>query len=136
MSVNQAFVLATYNGARAFHREDLGIIAPGAKADIVVFRGDSPNMLGWRDPVAAVILHSNVGDVEHVLIDGDFVKRDGKLIGSDIEDVQRRFLNSAERIQRIYEEMPPTVLEGEYIPGVPYQATEIVDVIPGNGTGY
>ncbi|KAJ3464891.1 hypothetical protein MRS44_009677 [Fusarium solani] len=136
MSVNQAFILATYNGARAFHRKDLGIIAPGAKADIVVFRGDSPNLFGWRDPVAAVILHSNVGDVEHVLIDGEFVKRDGKLVGSDIENVKQRFLESATRIQEIYEEMPPVILEGEYAPGVPYQATEIVDVVQGYGTGY
>ena len=76
MSVNQAFLLATRNGGLALKRPDLGVIAPGAKADIVVFKGDSPNMIGWVDPVAAVILHSNVGDVEHVLVNGQFKKKE------------------------------------------------------------
>jgi len=136
MSVNQAFILATFNGARAFHREDLGIIAPGAKADLVVYNGDSPNMIGWKDPVAAVILHSNVGDVEHVLVDGTFVKRDGRLVGSEIQDINRRFLASARKIQSIYEEMPQTIVEGEYLPGVPYKPLDIVNVVRGNTTGY
>ncbi|KAK7449315.1 hypothetical protein VKT23_013458 [Stygiomarasmius scandens] len=79
-SVNQAFHLITRSGALALHRNDLGILVEGAKADIVVFNGDSPNMLGWSDPVAAVILHSNPGDVEHVMVDGQFRKRDGQLV--------------------------------------------------------
>lgn len=136
MSVNQAFILATYNGARAFHRDDLGIIAAGAKADLVIYDGNSPNMIGWKDPVAAVILHSNVGDVEHVLVDGTFVKRDGRLVGPEVQDINRRFLASAKKIQSIYEEMPQTVVEGEYLPGVPYEHLDIVDVVRGNGTGY
>jgi cytosine/adenosine deaminase-related metal-dependent hydrolase len=45
MSVNQAFLLATRNGGLALKRPDLGVIAPGAKADIVVFKGDYPNMI-------------------------------------------------------------------------------------------
>jgi hypothetical protein len=56
------------------------VLVEGAKADIVVFDGTSPNMLGWDDPVAAVILHSNPGDVEHVLVNGEFRKRDFKLV--------------------------------------------------------
>lgn len=53
-------------------------IAAGAKADLVIFDGGSPGKLGWLDPVEAVINHSNVGDVEHVIVGGTFVKRDGK----------------------------------------------------------
>ncbi|EON98427.1 putative amidohydrolase family protein [Phaeoacremonium minimum UCRPA7] len=71
VSANQAFLMATRHGGLALHRDDLGIIAEGAKADLVVFSTDSPGLLGWVDPVAAVILHANVGDIEHVLVGGN-----------------------------------------------------------------
>lgn len=57
-SVNQAFLLATRNGGLALHREDIGVLAVGAKADLIVWDGTSPSLLGWNDPVAAVILHA------------------------------------------------------------------------------
>ena len=41
----------------ALRRDDLGVIVPGAKADIAMFCGDSPNVIGSEDPVVAVILH-------------------------------------------------------------------------------
>src|SRR5262249_28247928 len=79
MSATQAFLLATRNGGLALGRPDLGVIAPGAKADVVVWDGRSPSLLGWSDPIGAVILHASIGDIDHVLSNGRFVKRDGKL---------------------------------------------------------
>lgn len=39
-----------------------GFIAPGAKADLVVLDASSRSMLGWNDPVAAVMMmHAGVG---------------------------------------------------------------------------
>ena len=55
MTANQAFLLATRNGGLALRRPDLGVIAEGAKADLVIWDGESPALLGWVDPVAAVI---------------------------------------------------------------------------------
>ncbi|UKZ52988.1 hypothetical protein TrVGV298_006774 [Trichoderma virens] len=84
MTVNQAFLLATRSGGLALRRPDLGVIKRGAKADLVVWDAEnSPSMLGWEDPVAAIILHANVGDVLHVMIDGKIVKRDGKIVSND-----------------------------------------------------
>src|SRR3569833_3342079 len=47
MSVDQAFLLATRKGGLALRRNDIGVIAEGAKADLVVWDGDSPALLGW-----------------------------------------------------------------------------------------
>lgn len=46
MSVNQAFLLATRHGGLALRRQDIGVLVEGAKADIVIFNGDSPGLLG------------------------------------------------------------------------------------------
>ncbi|OJJ79800.1 uncharacterized protein ASPGLDRAFT_69911 [Aspergillus glaucus CBS 516.65] len=83
--------------------------AVGAKADLVVFNGDSPNMLGWSDPIAAVVLHANPGDVAHVLVDGEFRKRDFKLVDKVLAwgKVRERFLEASRHIQEQIKEPPP-----------------------------
>ncbi|KAL4959571.1 uncharacterized protein BDV14DRAFT_193683 [Aspergillus stella-maris] len=88
-------------GGRALRRNDIGVIRVGAKADLAVFSGDSPNMLGWSDPVAAVVLHANAGDIEHVLVDGEWRKRDFRLVNLPTPwvKVRRQFLEASERIQ-------------------------------------
>ena len=135
-SVNQAFLLATRNGGLALGRKDLGIIAPNAKADIVVWDGRSPALLGWTDPVAAIILHASVGDIEHVLVGGEFRKRDGKLVVDGYADLQHQFLESAERIQSLLKAAPLPPQEGNIIPGWTLGYVPQLDVQRGEETGY
>lgn len=136
MSVYQAYHLITRAGALALRRDDLGLLAPGAKADLVTFRGDTPNMLGWEDPVAAIILHSNVGDIADVLVDGQYVKRDGRLVYGDYAGVSRRFLESSKRIQGIWKGMDWARLEGEFSGISEYADADVIDTQRGQGTGY
>jgi cytosine/adenosine deaminase-related metal-dependent hydrolase len=140
MSVNQAFLLATRNGGLALRRPDLGIIAVGAKADLVVWDGDSPALLGWRDPIAAVMLHASVADVEHVLVGGEFIKRAGKLTAKGYADVKKKFLESARRVQEVFIEdrqsRPPREGEVFFEVGAPLVSAMQVDVQRGDGTGY
>lgn len=137
MSVEQAFHLITRAGALALRRHDLGIIAPGAKADLVLFDGDSPGMLGWSDAVAAVILHSNVGDMEGVLVGGEWVKKEGKLVFPGYADVKRRFLASARRIQGIWGGIEwARVDRGMWRNQTWFGDVREVDVFRGEGTGY
>lgn len=139
MSANQAFLLATRAGGLALRRPDVGVLRVGAKADLVVFDGGSPNMLGWADPVAAIILHSHVGDVQHVMVDGKWRKRDFELVlpeGQNRTDIEQRFLASARRIQEVWLQTALPRLEGEYQNGVDYGNTYVVDVEKGSATGY
>ena len=109
MTAMQAYLLATRHGGLALRRKDIGVLKVGAKADIVIFRGDSPNMIGWEDPVAAIVLHANVGDVEHVLVEGEFRKWDGDLIlkTGTWEELSANFKETAARIQKTNEVPPP-----------------------------
>lgn len=114
MSINDAFLLMTKKGGEALGRDDLGVIKLGAQADLVIFDCDRPGLWGCRDPVAAVILHtSGAGDVEGVMVAGNWLKRDGRVL-RDVRGVKRRFEDSAARIQRKWEAIEkPVFKEGE-----------------------
>jgi cytosine/adenosine deaminase-related metal-dependent hydrolase len=138
MSVEQAFYLITRAGALALRRPDIGVIQVGAKADLVVYSTDSPNMLGWSDPVAAIILHADVGDIDDVLINGAFLKRNGKLLYEDYASLRTRLTASAKRIQKVWAETDFPALEGFFQngEGAPLGPTVEIDTLRGNGTGY
>ncbi|KAG0085130.1 hypothetical protein BGZ93_000373 [Podila epicladia] len=101
MTVKQAFLLGTRNGGLALHRPDIGVLKKGAKADVVVFSSDNPAFSAFYDPVAAVVLHSHVGHIQHVLVDGRWVKRDFKLQGVDWPKIKADFEVAARKIQKI-----------------------------------
>lgn len=134
MSVTQAFILATRSGGLALRRPDLGVIEEGAKADIVIWNAeDSDSMLGWTDPVAAVMLHANAGDALHVLVDGVFVKKDGRLTDPKYRDVRARFGESAKRIQSKWLELEYPTYEGTWQSGSAYKEPVLADTMRGEG---
>lgn len=82
------------------------------------------------------MLHSHVGDIEHVLVGGRFVKRDGKLAVENYAGIQQRFLKSARRLQQLWKETPYPVLKGAFNDIADYEDVEEVDTLKGDGTGY
>ncbi|KAF9066113.1 Metallo-dependent hydrolase [Rhodocollybia butyracea] len=76
-----AFRLATLGGAEALHLEHkLGTIEPGKLADIVVISvDDSINLAGTIDPFQGYVFWTKGEDVTDVMINGEWVKRDGAL---------------------------------------------------------
>lgn len=142
MSVKQAFLMGTRNGGLALKRPDLGVLNVGAKADVVVFSTDAIGLIGWTDPVAAIVLHSNVRDIEQVYVDGKIVKSDGKLVldwqGQGLgEQFQASVNKYKEGLQKINvtafaEELKHLVGWPDDDFRVPFQ----VDVTRGNGTGF
>lgn len=88
-TVEEVFNLGTVVGAKAVGMDGkLGRLREGYQADVVVFDGQSPGMLAAAvtDPVAAVVLHSSVRDVEAVIVDGELRKEDGKLCDVKVEE--------------------------------------------------
>ncbi len=77
------FSAATLGGARALRRDDLGRLAPGAKADIVLIDMRSFRMGPYRDPIKALVQCGTADDVDHVIVDGKTVVEDGHVVGLD-----------------------------------------------------
>jgi cytosine/adenosine deaminase-related metal-dependent hydrolase len=77
--------MATLDGAHVAGVEDrTGSLTPGKQADVVVLDATAINVAPIHDPVAAVTLSADVSNVEHVLVAGEWRKRDFRLLG-DLE---------------------------------------------------
>ena len=94
----EVFDAATLGGARALGRDDLGRIAPGAKADLILWRGDTLSMAPVRDPLRNIVYAADHGDIDTVIVDGRVVVEGGRVPGLDEADVAGRLQAGAERI--------------------------------------
>src|SRR5205823_4501238 len=78
-----AFDAATLGGARALGRDDLGRIAPGAKADLVLWKAFSWRMTPLRDPVKNIVYNASDEDVDRVYVNGRLVVDGGQVLAAD-----------------------------------------------------
>ena len=96
------FEAATLGGARALGRDDLGRLAPGAKADLVVVDLDQPRVGVVRDPIRALV-ESAVGDyVRTVVVDGRVVVEDGIVPAVDWREVRDASQQASEAYWQAY----------------------------------
>jgi 5-methylthioadenosine/S-adenosylhomocysteine deaminase len=74
----EVFNAATIGGATALGRPDLGRLAPGAKADVVIINLRSTRYGPARDPINALVEYGSGADVETVIVDGEVVVENGR----------------------------------------------------------
>lgn len=89
---------ATLAGARALRRDDIGRLAPGAKADLVVVNLQKMRIGPYRDPVKALVNCATTDDVEQVIVDGRTVVEGGRVDGVDEATLIREAQQEAERL--------------------------------------
>jgi cytosine/adenosine deaminase-related metal-dependent hydrolase len=81
---------ATIGGARALGKEkQIGSIAVGTKADLLVVDTRRPHLVPAGRFVSAWIHNGQPGDIESVMIDGRFVMRDRKVLTMDEDAIVR-----------------------------------------------
>ena len=104
VDTGEMFRAATVGGAAALGRDDLGRLAPGAKADIVLLDLDHPAMRPARDPLRTFVFEAADRAVREVFVDGRAVVTDGKPLhldperaGARLEESQARMLADAPR---------------------------------------
>ncbi|MBI4279538.1 MAG: amidohydrolase family protein [Armatimonadetes bacterium] len=93
----ETFTAATLNAARALGREDLGRLAPGAKADVVILDGRAMTIRPLRDPVKSIVYYGASRSVETVIVDGRVLVRGGQVLDVDEYVLAERLQGVAER---------------------------------------
>jgi 5-methylthioadenosine/S-adenosylhomocysteine deaminase len=96
-----ALAWGTIFGARALGMDgEIGSISPGKRADLVIVRRDGLMHAGGfsEDPAAAVVAQASVADIDSVMVNGSFVKRDGRMLDVDTDRAIARLEESRRRI--------------------------------------
>lgn len=94
---------ATLTGASALRRPDLGRLAPGATADILVFDLAKPHLQPVWDPIKNVIWKGSSADIAATVVDGRVVVRDGKCLHLDERKIMREAAAAAAKVWALAE---------------------------------
>src|SRR4029079_6025300 len=90
LTVREVLEFATIEGARANGLDrKIGTLTPGKDADIILLRTDRLNVMPMNNAVGAVVTSMTAHNVDTVLIAGKIMKRNGVLVGVDMNRVAR-----------------------------------------------
>ena len=90
---------ATIEGARANGLADkTGSLTPGKEADVIMLRTDRPNIFPINDPIGAVVWGMDTSNVDSVFVAGRALKRNGQLLGVDLNRVRKMAYESRDYV--------------------------------------
>ncbi len=99
--------MATINGAKAMGLFDqIGSIEVGKQADFIVINLDAPHLTPSRDPVSTVVYAAHGSDVDTVVIQGQLIMRDRKVLTLDEEAI---LVNCRQKYSRLEERSGLTI---------------------------
>lgn len=126
--VEEVVAWATRGGAKAIGKEDqIGSLEAGKLGDVVLIKNDdSPTMTPILNPYGHVVYQAGRGDVHTVLVGGEVVKSEGKLVAGDLKGVKEKIADTVEYLRSELGEvtwkagMYPEIPEAEILTN-PYQ---------------
>ena len=81
ITTHEALRWATIEGAKMMGLGNkIGSISPGKKADLVLIDATQPNMQPVHNPIDTVVMQTSLANIEAVMIDGVWRKRNNKLV--------------------------------------------------------
>lgn len=81
------FNAATLGGCKFLGRTDLGRLAPGAKADVLIINLDQLGAAVYVDPIKALVEGASGRDVDTVVVDGKVLVQGGRTTRVDEDEV-------------------------------------------------
>ena len=99
LRTSDIFDAATLGGATALQRDDIGRLAPGAKADLVMVDVTAPSMRPLRDPIQSLIYAAADRAVRHVFVAGAQVVAGGRVTTMDFETASRELEEAQRRVE-------------------------------------
>jgi len=96
-----ALDLATRNGARVLGLEKkVGALMPGLKGDLVVIDLDRPHLTPMYDPYSHLVYAATGADVQTVVVHGEVVVQDRRLLALDLEETMARARELAQEVKK------------------------------------
>ena len=87
----QVVALATREGGKVLGLEGrVGLLTPGAEADLIVLKAAQPHLTPMFDPFSHLVYAARAGDVEHVMVGGRWLLRNRQLTTLDWPEIARR----------------------------------------------
>jgi 5-methylthioadenosine/S-adenosylhomocysteine deaminase len=109
-TAGEVFRAATVGGAISVGRDDLGRLAPGALADIVVIDLTGRNTLRYgpvRDPVKSIVECGVGDDVDTVIVDGKTIMQGGTIPGVDFASIREDAQAAGEHVWATLQDWDP-----------------------------
>ena len=88
-TAREVYNAVTVNAAKFLKRTDIGRLAPGSKADIMVLDLDRPALSAQDDPIRCLVYFASMADVKQVIIGGKTVVDDFHCLVVDETEVSR-----------------------------------------------
>jgi cytosine/adenosine deaminase-related metal-dependent hydrolase len=99
ITAREALSWVTVEGARMLKMENqIGSLAPGKQADLVLIDSTAINMQPMHDAVASVVMQASLANIEGVMVAGQWRKRSGSLLVEGLADKVARLHSSGRRI--------------------------------------
>ena len=67
--------------------DQVGSLTPGKQADILLLKTNAINTAPMVDPIGTIVVFADTSNVDSVFVAGRAVKRNGELVGADLESV-------------------------------------------------
>ena len=88
LTARDALWMATREGARALGLEgEIGSIAPGKRADLILIERDRAHLVPDRDPYSTVVYAARGSDVRLTMVDGSILVQDFALAHQDVRAI-------------------------------------------------
>jgi 5-methylthioadenosine/S-adenosylhomocysteine deaminase len=99
ISAAQALYMGTTDGARACRWEDVGVIAPGKKADVIVMDMMQPHLLPVHDVISNIVYCGTGRDVVTTIVDGRILMEDRRVLAFDERKVMGEAMERADQVK-------------------------------------
>jgi guanine deaminase len=114
VSACEALTFGTQGGANALgFAGKLGVVKPGALADVVAYRLDTPAFTPLNDPLRQLVYAERGAAIDFSMVAGSVVMRDGRLAGIDesaiLAEIAAEHATLVERFRRAEGELAPVL---------------------------
>lgn len=94
----EIFDMATIGGAKAMHRNDIGKLEVGFKADIVAIDLDKPHLIPNNDTLSLLIYSAHGSDVYMTMVDGKILFENNKFTTLNYEKLKKEVNETVKRL--------------------------------------